>query len=583
VKIGFLGPPGSHSEEVARNLSPEANLLAYPSIDVLFGAVANRSVAQGVIPLESVVEGPVTEALDNLFQYAGQANIVEVVILPIQHALGSLVAQSEIREILSTTQAFKQCAAYLAREFPKTDLLEVSSATSAIEQILQGRLMGAAAIGPEFAFKRYGLKVVAANIGDVKHNKVKFAVLGAHFHERTGDDTTSLVIYPHRDRIGLLEDILHIISQDYSLNLSSIHSRPDTKGGFRFYIELEGHLEDQAVASCVEDLERKLAGDEAEVKVFGAYPRSLFNVPRIKVIGIIGGTGLMGSWFVKFFEGAGYRVLTSGRQTPLTYQQCVEESDAVIINVPILHAVKVIRSVGKYFRPGQLVVDNTSIKTQPVAAMLESVPEGVEVLGMHTVFGPSTGALANQNVLFTPTPQSGELAQEFENIFYKYGARITRTTPEYHDQQMAFHQNLEHFSKIALAELMRRRFGGPESLASYSSPNSRMSLITLGRILNLDPQMISEIQSFNTQGPAMIEEYLEVVTRLGRSLIRGDVGELRQSMAESAQRFGEGFLEQMMWTSREIEDYLRELNRTFRKRKESGRTRPDQDPGDEGS
>jgi hypothetical protein len=98
-----------------------------------------------------------------------------------------------------------------------------------------------------------------------------------------------------------------------------------------------------------------------------------------------------------------------------------------------------------------------------------------------------------------------------------------------------------------------------------------MSLITLGRILNLDPQMISEIQSFNTQGPAMIEEYLEVITRLGRSLIRGEVGQLRQSMADSAQSFGEDFLEQMMWTSREIEDYLRELNRTLRKRKESRR------------
>lgn len=583
MKIGFLGPPGSYSEEVARNLSPKANLSAYPSIDALFEAVANRSVAQGVTPLESVVEGPVTETLDNLFQYAGQANILEVVVLPIQHALGSLDARSEIREILSTPQAFKQCAAYLAREFPKTELVEVSSATEAIEQIVRDRLAGAAAIGPEFACTRHGLKVIAGNIGDVKHNKVKFAVLGAHFHERTGNDTTSLVIYPHRDRIGLLEDILHIISQDYGLNLSSIHSRPDTKGGFRFYIELEGHLKDEAVASCIEDLERKLSGDEAEVKVFGAYPRSLFNVPRLKTIGIIGGTGLMGSWFVKFFVGAGYRVLISGRQTSLTYQQCVKESDAVIINVPILHTVEVIRSVGEYFRPGQLIVDNTSIKTQPVAAMLESVPEGVEVLGMHTVFGPSIGALANQNVLFTPTSRSGELAQEFENIFYKYGAKITRTTPEYHDQQMAFHQNLEHFTRIALAELMRRRFGGPESLASYSSPNSRMSLITLGRILNLDPQMISEIQSFNTQGPAMIEEYLEVVTRLGRSLIRGEVSELRQSMAESAASFGEDFLERMMWTSREIEDYLRELNRTFRRRKEPGRATPDRGPRDEGS
>ena len=148
---------------------------------------------------------------------------------------------------------------------------------------------------------------------------------------------------------------------------------------------------------------------------------------------------------------------------------------------------------------------------------------------------------------------------------------------------MAFHQNLEHFTRIALAELMRRRFGGPESLASYSSPNSRMSLITLGRILNLDPQMISEIQSFNTQGPGMIEEYLEVVTRLGRSLIRGEVSELRQSMAESAASFGEDFLERMMWTSREIEDYLRELNRTFRRRKDPGRATPDRAPGGEGS
>ena len=53
--------------------------------------------------------------------------------------------------------------------------------------------------------------------------------------------------YPHRDRIGLLQDILHLISRESGLNLSSIHSRPDTKGGVRFYIEVEGHLEDAAV------------------------------------------------------------------------------------------------------------------------------------------------------------------------------------------------------------------------------------------------------------------------------------------------------------------------------------------------
>ncbi len=136
------------------------------------------------------------------------------------------------------------------------------------------------------------------------------------------------------------------------------------------------------------------------------------------------------------------------------------------------------------------MVDNTSIKTQPVAAMLEVAPEGVEVLGMHTVFGPAITELRRQNVIFTTTPKSGELAQEFEGIFYKYGATITHTTPEYHDRQMAFHQNLEHFTKVVLAEVLRAQFGAPEVMANYSSPNSRLSLITMGRVLKGDPGII---------------------------------------------------------------------------------------------
>ena len=97
----------------------------------------------------------------------------------------------------------------------------------------------------------------------------------------------------------------------------------------------------------------------------------------------------MGGWFHKFFSTAGYTVLISGRRTSLTYAQCIAQSDVVIINVPIRNTVEVIRAVGSAFRPGQLITDNTSIKTQPVAAMLEAVPPGVEVLGMHTVFGPA--------------------------------------------------------------------------------------------------------------------------------------------------------------------------------------------------
>ena len=264
----------------------------------------------------------------------------------------------------------------------------------------------------------------------------------------------------------------------------------------------------------------------------------------------------MGKWFQRFFGTAGYTVLISGRRTELTYQQCIEQSDAVIINVPIKHTVEVIQAVGEFFRPGQLIADNTSIKTQPVAAMLAAVPPGVEVLGMHTVFGPAVENLRQQNVIFTRTAASGELTGEFESIFYKYGARITYTTPEYHDQQMAFHQNLEHFTKIVLAQVLRSHFGNPAEMDSYSSPNSRTSLITMGRILNADPDLYSEIQSYNLQGPTMIRAYLEAAQALGYALIEGNMHAFKDSMTTSATALGSAYLAELLEKSKVIQRHL---------------------------
>ena len=554
MTIGYLGPKGTYTDEAAKQLFPATTRTAYPSIDAVFDAVAVHGISAGVVPIESLVQGPVTETLDNLFRYAGQVTIGDMLVLPIDHAIGAMGGPADIRRILSKDQALHQCSEYIARQFPRAVLIETPSTTAAMELIVHQGWRDAAAIGNAAALQQYGLEVLARGIGNPPQNKTKFAVLGDRYHAPTGTDATSFVIYPHRDRIGLLEDILHLTSREHGLNLSSIHSRPDTKGGFRFYIEVEGHAEDVAVARCLTAMERSLASDDVEVRVFGAYPRRLFNEPRLHTIGLIGGTGLMGRWFRPFFEKAGYQVLISGRTTPLTYQECIAQSDAVIINVPISHTIEVIHKLGHLFRPGQLMVDNTSIKTQPVAAMLAVAPEGVEVLGMHTVFGPAIPELRRQNVVFTSTPKSGELAQEFEGIFYKYGATITQTTPAYHDRQMAFHQNLEHFTKVVLAEVLRAQFGTPEVMASYSSPNSRLSLLTMGRVLKGDPALYAEIQTQNLQGPGMIEAYLRIAGEIGRALMQADAEPFAQAMTRCAEVFGSDFLTHAVATSNAIQE-----------------------------
>jgi prephenate dehydrogenase len=119
---------------------------------------------------------------------------------------------------------------------------------------------------------------------------------------------------------------------------------------------------------------------------------------------------------------------------------------------------------------------------------------------------------------------------------------------------MAFHQNLEHFTKVVLAEVLRVQFGGPEVMARYSSPNSRLSLITMGRVLKGDPGLYAEIQTQNLEGPGMIQEYLRVAGDIGRALMEKDASRFAQAMSQCAEAFGNDFLAHAVETSNAIQD-----------------------------
>jgi len=196
MTIGYLGPEGTYTDEAAKQLFPATTRTPHPSINAVFDAVASHVISAGVVPIESLVQGPVTETLDNLFRYAGQVTIGDMLVLPIDHAIGALGGPADIRRILSKDQALHQCSEYLARQFPHAVLVETSSTTAAMEMIVQQGWRDAAAIGNAVALQQYGLEVLARGIGNPPQNKTKFAVLGDRFHAPTGTDATSFVIYP---------------------------------------------------------------------------------------------------------------------------------------------------------------------------------------------------------------------------------------------------------------------------------------------------------------------------------------------------------------------------------------------------
>ncbi|HUK92433.1 MAG TPA: prephenate dehydrogenase/arogenate dehydrogenase family protein, partial [Methanomicrobiales archaeon] len=171
------------------------------------------------------------------------------------------------------------------------------------------------------------------------------------------------------------------------------------------------------------------------------------------IAGIVGGTGKMGRLFSAVLERHGFEVRVSGRSTPLTNRRLAEESDLVMVSVPIRSTVDVIREIAPLLGEDQLLCDLTSLKAEPVKAMLASK---AQVLGMHPLFGPTISSLRNQTVILTPARCGTLFCSRLPVILREEGANIVVMDPDAHDRLMAVIQGLTHFGNLCMAEAIRR-------------------------------------------------------------------------------------------------------------------------------
>ncbi|MEM6638268.1 MAG: prephenate dehydrogenase/arogenate dehydrogenase family protein [Pseudomonadota bacterium] len=556
MRVTYLGPEGSFSEEAARAFRPDATLLPCASIAGTLTALIDGQAERAFVPLDNIKAGPVGETLDALFALRDEILICDIQVQRVRHAVGALGQRHEIQTIRSHATTLAQCTDYLSRHFPNALRESLPSSSRAVSDLAQSRDEHVAVVGNPNAMTRYSVPILDRDIGDASDNTTRFALISRRADGTrvpSGRDVTTIVLSPPADRTGVLLDALTIVSGRHQINLSAMHSRPNGRGGLRFFVDIEGHMDDDEVHACVAELTSRLTGDRVDVAVLGSYPRRAFVTPCIRTIGIIGGTGAMGRWLHEFFSSAGYDVLVSGRDTDLTYDECIAHANAVVVNVPIQHTRAVIEKVAPLMASGQVLVDNTSIKRDAVKAMLEHAPEGVEVLGMHTVFGPAAAGLKGQNVIFTRTDRAGRRSAEFENIFYKHGAQVTYADSDAHDRQMALHQNLEHFTKLVLAEVITQTVPDADALEPFSSPNSRASLATMGRVLHMDLELLGQIQSHNQYGAAVIRQYADVVERLACAVEQGDLAALQRSVEKSAGQLGHRFLSDMLARSKRLD------------------------------
>lgn len=271
MRVGVLGPRGTYAELAARSqFGEKVELVPYPMITNVVEAVARGEVQVGVIPIESLREGSVGEALDALAWI--DVKIQAEIVVPISHSLLGVrgAKLGKITQVLSHPQALAQSREFLRKNLPKAELIEMTSTAKAAEQVGKVKQPHMAAIGPKALADLYELKILREDIQSGELNITRFLCLAKEDSKPTGRDKTSIVFYTARDRPGILHEILSEFAIR-NINLTKIESRPSKKalGDYLFFIDFEGHREDPKVNEALDGLKLKTA----MLKVLGSYPK----------------------------------------------------------------------------------------------------------------------------------------------------------------------------------------------------------------------------------------------------------------------------------------------------------------------
>jgi prephenate dehydrogenase len=276
-------------------------------------------------------------------------------------------------------------------------------------------------------------------------------------------------------------------------------------------------------------------------------------------ITILGGAGGMGAWFARFFRDNNVDVRIVGRSDktelvadelgvafstldllttdPATLKEVLADTDVVLVSVPIAITERIIERVGPALHAGSLLMDVTSVKQGPVAAMERCTSSEVEVLGTHPLFGPSAQSLRGMPVVFVPV-RTGPLYEAIYELFTRNGAKLEVLTAEEHDEIMAVIQGLPHFVLFSFGITLKELGFDVERARHLMGPMYAVVLDFVGRLLHQDPYLYAQIQT-NFEMPPVHKAFIASATRFAKLVSEGNEAAIIEELRAAKTHFGD--------------------------------------------
>lgn len=268
LKIAYLGPRATFTHMAAMQQFGLASTYApVENIKDVFTEVECGRADFGVVPIENSTSGAVIYTLD-MFIDSDLKISAEIMLEVAQHLMNKSGKLEDVSKIYTISPAAAQCRQWLEKNLPGVPVLDAPSTARAAEMAVDDP--SAAAIASEMASILYGLQIAGRKIEDSASNITRFLVIAPKSPGSTGRDKTS-IMFSIKDKVGALYTMLAPFAEA-GINLNRLDARPSGKKvwDYVFFLDMEGHIEDEKVAGAIE----KLRNDCMFLKVLGSYPKS---------------------------------------------------------------------------------------------------------------------------------------------------------------------------------------------------------------------------------------------------------------------------------------------------------------------
>lgn len=273
-RIAYQGVAGANSEQASLQFCPDAEAVGYHSFVEVFRAALSGECDYACLPVENSLAGSINQTYDLLTDSV--LHVVGEQIVRVHHNLMARpgVKLSDIRRVYSHPQALAQCQAFIEKH--GFEAITDFDTAGAAKLLAENGAAESAAIASRRAAEIYGLEILAENIEDFEFNYTRFFILGHEEMPKSPGRNKSSLVLATRHKPGSLVACLEQFPM-HGINMTKIESRPrrDKPWSYLFYVDIEGHIEDDNVQRALTGLMRKAAF----VKFLGSYPAAPSETP----------------------------------------------------------------------------------------------------------------------------------------------------------------------------------------------------------------------------------------------------------------------------------------------------------------